>query len=104
MDLAQGHLAALRYLDGHAGVLTVNLGTGRGYGVLEMVSAFERASCRTIPPQVVARRPGDIAAYCADPSLAAKLLGRRAERDAKAMCRDAWRWEQRRRDQPALTG
>ena len=100
MDLAQGHLAALRYLDGHEGVLTVNLGTGRGYSVLEMVSAFERASSRTVPLQVVARRPGDIAACYADPSLAAKLLGWRAQRDADAMCRDAWRWEQWRTANP----
>jgi len=93
-DLAQGHLAALRYLAAHEGVLTVNLGTGRGYSVLEMVRAFERASGRAIPLQVVTQRPGDIAACYADPSLAAELLGWRAQRDAEAMCRDAWRWEQ----------
>lgn len=94
VDLAQGHLAALRYLDAHEGVLTANLGTGRGHSVLEMVRAFERASGRVVPLQVVARRPGDIAACYADPALAAKLLGWRAQRDMEAMCRDAWRWEQ----------
>ena len=93
-NLAQGHVAALRYLNAYEGVLTVNLGTGRGYSALEMVRAFERASGRPVPLQVVARHPGDIAACYADPALAAKLLGWRAQRDADAMCRDAWHWEQ----------
>jgi UDP-glucose 4-epimerase len=93
VDLARGHLAALRYLERHAGVVTVNLGTGRGYSVLEMVRAFEKASGRAVPYTVVARRPGDIAECYADPALAADRLGWRAERDIDAMCRDTWRWE-----------
>lgn len=94
VDLARGHVAALRYLEGRPGVLTVNLGTGRGYSVLEMVRAFERASGRTVPFTIAARRPGDIAECYADPSLAADVLGWRAQRDIDAMCRDTWRWQQ----------
>ena len=93
-DLAQGHLAALSYLDEHPGVLTANLGTGRGHTVLEMVHAFERASGHILPFAFAPRRPGDIAAYYADPSLAAERLGWRASRDIDSMCRDAWRWQQ----------
>jgi UDP-glucose 4-epimerase len=93
VDLARGHLAALESLDAAEGVLTVNLGTGRGYSVLEVVKAFRQASGREIPYRVVARRPGDVAACYADPSLAARLLGWRAERDLLQMCRDAWRWQ-----------
>jgi UDP-glucose 4-epimerase len=94
MDLAEGHLAALRHLDQHGGLLTLNLGTGRSCSVLEMVAAFGRACGRPIPCQVVARRPGDIAEYWADPAAAEKLLGWRATRDVDAMCRDTWRWQQ----------
>lgn len=92
-DLAAGHLAALRYLRAHPGLLTVNLGTGKPTSVLEMVRSFEQASGRSVPYQVVARRPGDVAACWADPSLAEQLLGWRAQRDIDAMCRDAWRWQ-----------
>ena len=94
VDLAQGHLAALRYLEAHEGVLTVNLGTGRGYSVLELVHAFERASGRAVAYRVAPRRQGDISTCYADPSLAAERLGWRAGRDLDAMCRDAWRWQQ----------
>lgn len=94
VDLALGHLAALKGLAARAGLLTVNLGTGRGYSVLEMVRAFERASGRPVPYRVAPRRPGDIAACYADPSLADRLLGWRAQRDIDAMCADAWRWQQ----------
>lgn len=94
VDLAQGHLAALRYLQAHEGVLTVNLGMGCGYSVLEMVRAFERVSGRAVAYRVEPRRPGDIATCYADPSLAAERLGWRAGRDLDAMCRDAWRWQQ----------
>lgn len=94
VDLAQGHVAALRYLESRPGVLTVNLGTGRGYSVLEMVRAFERASGRPVPFTIAARRAGDIAECYADPSLAADVLGWRAQRDIDAMCGDAWRWQQ----------
>jgi UDP-glucose 4-epimerase len=93
MDLAEGHVAALRYLEREAGLLTVNLGTGRGYSVLDMIKAFERASGRNVPYQVVARRPGDIAECWADPALAQRLLGWRATRAIDAMCVDAWRWQ-----------
>ncbi|WP_153110928.1 UDP-glucose 4-epimerase GalE [Propionivibrio limicola] len=93
VDLAEGHVAALDYLRRHEGMLTVNLGTGRGYSVLEMVRAFEKASGRPVPYQIVARRPGDVAACYADTSLAEKLLGWRARRGIDEMCRDAWGWE-----------
>lgn len=97
VDLAEGHLAALRYLEDKGGLLTVNLGTGRGCSVLDMVAAFEKASGRPIPYQIVDRRPGDIAECWADPAAAEKLLGWRATRDVEAMCRDTWRWQQRAR-------
>lgn len=93
VDLALGHVAALRYLEGHTGVVTVNLGTGRGHSVLEMVHAFERASGRKIPYRIAPRRPGDVASCYADPSLAERLFGWRAERGIEAMCADAWRWQ-----------
>ncbi len=94
-DLAAGHVSALRYLHTHAGMLTVNLGTGRGYSVLEMVEAFGRACGRPIPYKVVARRPGDVAQCYADPSAAHAFLQWRATYDLDAMCRDAWRWQKR---------
>ncbi|HZV53489.1 MAG TPA: UDP-glucose 4-epimerase GalE [Rhodocyclaceae bacterium] len=94
VDLALGHLAALGALARHAGVLTVNLGTGRGYSVLEMVRAFEQASGRPVPYRVASRRPGDIAQCYADPGLAKHLLGWQAERGIDAMCADTWRWQQ----------
>lgn len=94
VDLARGHLAALEALRSRAGVLTINLGTGRGYSVLEMVRAFEAASGRRVPYRVVARRPGDVAQCYADPSLAAQVLGWRAELGIEAMCADTWRWQE----------
>lgn len=93
MDLASGHVKALRYLDGGPGCVAINLGTGRGNSVLEMVKAFEQASGKPVPYEVVARRDGDIAACYADASLAARLLGWSAERDLATMCADAWRWQ-----------
>jgi UDP-glucose 4-epimerase len=92
VDLARGHLAALAHMPA-AGVATVNLGTGRGCSVLEMVRAFEQASGRRVPYRIAPRRPGDIAACYADASLAARLLGWRAERDVATMCADTWRWQ-----------
>jgi len=74
-------------------MLTVNLGTGQGYSVLDMVHGFEKASGRPVPYEIVARRPGDIAACWADPSLARRLLGWEAKRGIEAMCADAWRWQ-----------
>lgn len=94
VDLARGHLAALEALTGKPGVMTVNLGTGQGYSVLDVVRAFERASGRPVPYRIVSRRPGDVAQCYADPSLAQSLLGWRAERGLEAMCRDSWRWQQ----------
>ncbi|MFT4242905.1 MAG: UDP-glucose 4-epimerase GalE [Acidovorax sp.] len=92
-DLAEGHVAALRYLRAHPGLLTVNLGTGRPVSVLEMVRGFERASGRPVPYRIAPRRPGDVAACWADPSLAERLLGWRASRDLDSICTDAWRWQ-----------
>lgn len=93
VDLARGHLAALRALKAAEGVLTVNLGTGQGYSVLDMVRAFESASGQKVPYKIVGRRPGDIATCYADPSLAKKLLGWQAQYGIEEMCRDAWRWQ-----------
>lgn len=92
VDLARGHLAALEHMPA-SGVLTVNLGTGRGYSVLEVLRAFERASGRPVPYRIAARRPGDVAVCYADPALAAARLGWRAEYDIDRMCADTWRWQ-----------
>lgn len=95
VDLAQGHVKALDWLATArpGGATAINLGTGRGRSVLELVRAFEAASGRAIPCDIVPRRPGDAASCCADPALAARLLGWTATRDLDAMCRDAWRWQ-----------
>jgi UDP-glucose 4-epimerase len=93
VDLAKGHLAALAALERQGGLLTVNLGTGQGYSVLEMVKAFEVASGRPVPYRIAPRRAGDIATCYADPTLAAELLGWCAELGLDAMCADAWRWQ-----------
>jgi UDP-glucose 4-epimerase len=94
VDLARGHLAALNALYGRAGELTVNLGTGRGYSVLEIIRAFAAASGRAVPYRIVARRPGDIAQCYADPALAFETLGWQAQLGIDAMCADTWRWKQ----------
>ena len=94
VDLALGHLAALRHADRGTGIWTVNLGTGQGYSVLEMVRAFEKASGRKVPYRIVARRPGDIATCYADPALAERLLGWKATRGLEQMCVDGWRWQE----------
>ncbi|MBW7901207.1 MAG: UDP-glucose 4-epimerase GalE [Rhodocyclaceae bacterium] len=93
VDLARGHLKALEALRQRPGVVTVNLGTGRGHSVLEMVAAFACASGRPIPYRIASRRAGDIAACYADPTLAAEALGWRAEFGIERMCADAWRWQ-----------
>jgi UDP-glucose 4-epimerase len=101
VDLALGHIKALTALAssesfqgmGEDGCLTVNLGTGTGYSVLNVVRAFEQASGRKVPFKIAPRRPGDIAACYADTSLANELLGWRAERGLEEMCVDAWRWQ-----------
>lgn len=93
-DLAEGHLAALRYLASRAGAITLNLGMGRGFSVLEIVTAFERACGRSLPKKFAPRRAGDIACIYADASRAAQLLGWRTTRDLATICADAWRWQQ----------
>ncbi|TDQ37524.1 UDP-glucose 4-epimerase GalE [Thiopseudomonas denitrificans] len=92
VDLAKGHIKALAALD-RPRLLTVNLGTGRGYSVLEMVAALEQASGCAVPYEIVARRPGDVAQCYADPALALELLGWQAELDLTRMCEDSWRWQ-----------
>jgi UDP-glucose 4-epimerase len=92
VDLAIGHLKALARLDGPQ-CFEVNLGTGTGYSVLDVVKAFETASGRPVPYELAPRRPGDVASCYADPAFAAELLGWRAERGIDAMCVDAWRWQ-----------
>lgn len=91
MDLADGHLKALENLS--PGAAAFNLGRGRGYSVLEVVAAFERASGRKIPHKIVARRPGDVPTSYADPTRAVHELGWHATRTLDDMCRDAWRWQ-----------
>jgi len=104
VDLASGHLKALEALENsevrnaetvnrQGGCLTVNLGTGTGYSVLEMVRAFEKASGHSVPHRIASRRPGDIASCYADPTLASDLLGWRAKRGLEEMCVDTWRWQ-----------
>jgi UDP-glucose 4-epimerase len=93
LDLAEGHLAALDRTLHHKGNFTVNLGTGTGYSVLELIKAFEKASGKQIPYNIVERRPGDIASCYADPKLARELLGWQAKRGVGAMCDDSWRWQ-----------
>jgi UDP-glucose 4-epimerase len=94
VDLAEGHVAALRRLFDAPGSFTVNLGTGQGHSVLELVRAYERASGRPVPYVLVPRRAGDAAACYADPARAAALLGWRAQRGLAQMCADSWRWQQ----------
>jgi UDP-glucose 4-epimerase len=93
VDLARGHLKALERLPEGPGLVTYNLGTGRGYSVLEMVRAFQRVSGHTVPFDVVERRPGDIATCYADPTLARDELGWAAALGLDDMVRDAWRWQ-----------
>lgn len=96
VDLAAGHLKAIEWLASQSSSVTLNLGTGRGYSVLEVIKAFEAATGRAIPYQIVERRPGDVAASCADPSKAKEVLGWCAEKDIDDMCRDAWRYVRQR--------
>jgi UDP-glucose 4-epimerase len=95
VDLAQGHVAALRHLLDGGDTLTINLGTGRGSSVLEVVNAYAEASGREIPYRIAPRRPGDVAACWADASRAGKVLGWRAQRGLGEMCGDSWRWQVR---------
>jgi UDP-glucose 4-epimerase len=93
VDLAKGHIKAIEKLRTNPGVVIYNLGTGKGYSVLDMVKAFEKASGRKVPYKITARRPGDIAACYADPGKARKELGWQAEKGIEEMCEDAWRWQ-----------
>jgi UDP-glucose 4-epimerase len=93
VDLARGHLAALNALDRLTGAVPINLGTGKGYSVLDVVRAFERASGQKVPFRIVDRRPGDVATCYADSSRARELLGWSAEKDLETMCEDSWRWQ-----------
>jgi UDP-glucose 4-epimerase len=93
VDLAQGHLAALRYLQDLQPNITVNLGTGKGVSVKELADTFARVNSVPIPYRFVDRRPGDVAILCADTALAERELGWKARLDVERMCRDAWRWQ-----------
>lgn len=94
VDLAQGHVKAVDYLENHTGVQKVNLGTGEGYSVLQLVNTFKRVNNVDVPYQINGRRPGDIATCYANCDYAKKLLGWTAQRDLADMCRDSWRWQQ----------
>ncbi len=99
MDLAEAHAAAVDWaLAAPGGELTVNLGTGRGYSVLEVVRAFEQACGRTLPYRIVARRAGDVPAYWGDPARAKAMLGWTAKRTLAEMCRDTWNWQRQNPD------
>ncbi|MEA3487507.1 MAG: UDP-glucose 4-epimerase GalE [Thermodesulfobacteriota bacterium] len=98
MDLAEGHLKALEKIVSGSGIVTCNLGTGRGYSVLEVVEEFGRVSGRRIPYDIVPRRPGDIAVCYADCSKAKDEMGWSAKRSMDEMCADAWRWQSRNPD------
>ena len=95
MDLADGHVKALQFLQENSGFIAVNLGTGQGYSVLQMVKAFSDVNQVAVPYQIVARRPGDIAVCYADPAYAKAMLGWQAHRSLEDMVRDAWRWQQK---------
>lgn len=93
VDLAKGHLCALKELQSTKGVLTVNLGTGRGYSVFEVIAAFEEVSGRTIAFSIDKRRSGDVASCYADPSYAKQIFGWVAQHGLTRMCKDTWRWQ-----------
>jgi UDP-glucose 4-epimerase len=98
VDLAKGHVLAVRKLLDKSGLFVVNLGTGRGYSVLEMIAAFSKAAGKEIPYVIEGRRAGDIAECYADPTLAYKLLGFKAEKTLDDMCADSWRWQKNNPD------
>ncbi|WP_077329236.1 UDP-glucose 4-epimerase GalE [Virgibacillus siamensis] len=95
VDLATGHLKAIEQIEQNDGLEIYNLGTGRGYSVLEVADAFEKASGKQVPYKIVERRPGDIATCYADPSKAQRELGWKAEKGIDDMCKDAWNWQQK---------
>ncbi|MEG1985371.1 MAG: UDP-glucose 4-epimerase GalE, partial [Oscillospiraceae bacterium] len=93
LDLADGHVAALKKLASNCGLVTYNLGTGKGYSVLDIIDAFSKACARDIPYKIVSRRPGDIAKCYADPEKASKELDWNAKYNIEDMCADSWRWQ-----------
>ena len=93
VDLAKGHVKAMQVLKNKSQLLTVNLGSGRGYSVLEVIKAYEKASGRRVPYEIVSRRAGDIASCYADPGYASKTLGWVSKFNLKDMCEDSWRWQ-----------
>ena len=93
VDLAKGHVAAIRYLLENSGEAVFNLGTGTGYSVLDMVHAFEEANGIPVPYEIAERRPGDLAVCYADPRKSRDVLGWSAERNRQDMCRDSWKWQ-----------
>ncbi len=93
VDLAKGHVAAVKYTAEHKGAEMFNLGTGTGYSVLDMVNTFREVNAVALPYQIVERRPGDIATCYADPAKSEKLLGWKAEKTLADMCRDSWNWQ-----------
>ena len=98
VDLAEAHARALECAATRRGTLALNVGTGNGYSVLELVAAFERASGKPVPFDIAPRRPGDVAALWADPARAMELLGWTANRGVAAMCEDTWRWQDQNPD------
>lgn len=95
MDLAEGHIEALRYAIEHSGITKLNLGTGQGYSVLDMVNAFEKVTGEKVSYKISSRRKGDVARCWADPTAAEKILGWKAKRSLETMCRDSWNWQQK---------
>ena len=93
VDLAKGHIAALEYAEKNPGCIAVNLGTGLGYSVLDIVKTFERANDIRVPYEIAPRRPGDVDTLYSDPSRAEKLFGWKAEKNLEDMCRDTWNWQ-----------
>lgn len=98
MDVAEGHLCSVEKLLNHGSSFTLNLGTGRGVSVLELINSYELESGREIPYEIVGRRPGDIASCYADPRLACEILGWIAKRGVNEMCRDSWNWQSKNPD------
>ncbi|KXB38291.1 UDP-glucose 4-epimerase GalE [Aerococcus christensenii] len=94
VDLAKGHVAAIRYAEEHEGLETINLGTGQGYSVLDLVQTFEKVNHLSLPYVIDPRRPGDVASCYADPSYAKELLGWQTEKTLDDMCRDSWHWQE----------
>ena len=93
VDLARGHVAAVKYVTTHKGCEVFNLGTGTGYSVLDMVNAFQKVNNLNLPYKIVDRRPGDIATCYADPTKSAEVLGWKATHSLEDMCRDSWNWQ-----------